>query len=325
MKRFLIIQTAFLGDVVLATALIEKLRKHYPEAQIDFLLQKGNEGLLEGHPYLREVLIFNKKEKYRSLRRLIRRIRARRYDEVINAHRFFTSGLLAVASGAREVAGFDKNPLSFAFSRRLPHRIGEGDPPPHEVERNLSLIEHLTGEGFEKPRLYPPQEAYAKVPANDDYVCIAPTSVWFTKQWPPERWVQLIDKLPETTTVYLLGGPGDKEACEDIRRAATHPRIMNKAGELSLLESAALMQHARMNFANDSAPVHLASAVDAPITAVFCSTVPAFGFGPLSTESRVVETNHKLACRPCGLHGYRTCPEGHFRCADIEVEKVIGK
>jgi len=324
MKKFLIIQTAFLGDVVLATALVEKLRKCYPEAQIDFLLRKGNEGLLEGHPHLRSVLIFNKKEKYRSLRRLIRRIRAKRYDVVINAHRFFTSGLLAVASGAREVAGFDKNPLSFAFSRRLPHRIGEGDPPPHEVERNLSLIEHLTGEGFEKPRLYPPKEAYTKVPKDTNYICIAPTSVWFTKQWPAERWIELIGKLPVGHTVYLLGGTADREACEEIRRAVRHPQVINRAGELSLLESAALMQHARMNYANDSAPIHLASAVDAPVTAVFCSTIPAFGFGPLSTESRVVETHHKLACRPCGLHGYRACPEGHFLCADIEVERVRG-
>lgn len=322
MKKFLLIQTAFLGDVVLATALIEKLRQTYPEATIDFLLRKGNESLLEGHPHLRRVLIFNKKEKLKSLRQLIRTIRAERYDWVINAHRFFTSGLITVASGARQTAGYGKNPLSFLFSRSVPHRIGEGHPPPHEVERNHQLIAPFTDEKAVNPRLYPPAAAYDKVPNGEDYVCIAPTSVWFTKQWPAAKWVKLIDRFPESQTIFLLGAPGDREACEAIRRSARHPKVVNKAGELSLLESAALMQHARMNYANDSAPVHLASAMDAPITAVFCSTIPAFGFGPLSSNSRIVETHHELACRPCGLHGYRECPEGHFRCAEIEVSKL---
>lgn len=323
MKNILIIQTAFLGDVVLATALVEKLRKTFPEASIDFLLRKGNEGLLRDHPYLRQVLIFDKKEKFRSIRTLIRLIRAGRYDLVVNVQRFFTSGLLAVTSGARQIVGFDKNPLAFGYSRRAPHRIGQGNPPQHEVERNLSLIAHLTDGVFEPPRLYPPPAAYEKVPKDKAYICIAPTSVWFTKQWPADRWVALINRLPPEQTIYLLGAPADREACEAIRRQSTHPRVINRAGELNLLESAALMQGARMNYANDSAPVHLASATDAPITAIFCSTVPAFGFGPLSSRSRVVETDQVLSCRPCGLHGYRACPEGHFRCADIAVEAIV--
>jgi len=76
-----------------------------------------------------------------------------------------------------------------------------------------------------------------------------------------------------------------------------------------------LMQGAIMNYVNDSAPLHLASAMNAPVTALFCSTIPAFGFGPLSDVRYVVETEEKLSCRPCGLHGYRACPQGHFKCA----------
>lgn len=322
MKKILIIQTAFLGDVVLATALVEKLRKAFPEAAIDFLLRRGNEGLLTAHPYLRRVLIFDKQRKWRSLASLIRAIRGERYDLVVNAQRFLSSGLIAAASGAGEVVGFDKNPLSGLFHRRLPHVIG-GDTPRHEVQRNQALIAHLTDPEPERPRLYPPEAAYAKVPAGKAYICIAPTSVWYTKQWPAARWVALLDALPTEQEIHLLGGPADRPACAAIQRRSRHPRVLNRAGELSLLESAALMQHAHMNYANDSAPVHLASATDAPVTAVFCSTVPAFGFGPLSSRSRVVETDHALACRPCGLHGYQACPEGHFRCADIPIQKVL--
>ena len=84
------------------------------------------------------------------------------------------------------------------------------------------------------------------------------------------------------------------------------------------------MRGAVMNYVNDSAPMHLCSAVGAPVTAVFCSTVPAFGFGPLSPVSFVVETREALACRPCGLHGHAACPLGHFRCAyGIEVEQLL--
>lgn len=207
----------------------------------------------------------------------------------------------------------------------FPHRIGEpADAPLHEVERNLSLIRHLTDDQPVRPRLYPSEESYEKVPKTESYVCMAPTSVWFTKQWPAEKWVELIDRIEPATAVYLLGSPGDREACAAIQQAAQHPKVINRAGELSLLDSAALMQYARMNFANDSAPIHLASAVNAPMTAIFCSTVPAFGFTPLSDDSHVVETKENLPCRPCGLHGYRACPEGHFRCAwGIGVDAVI--
>lgn len=75
------------------------------------------------------------------------------------------------------------------------------------------------------------------------------------------------------------------------------------------------MKSATMNYVNDSAPLHIASAMNAPVTAIFCSTVPAFGFGPLRENGRVVETSERLDCRPCGLHGHSACPKGHFRCA----------
>ena len=100
--------------------------------------------------------------------------------------------------------------------------------------------------------------------------------------------------------------------------------MQNLSGKLSLLESAALMKDAMMNYVNDSAPMHIASAMNAPVCAVYCSTVPDFGFGPLSEQSFVVEVKEKLSCRPCGLHGHKACPQGHFRCAmDIESNQLL--
>jgi heptosyltransferase-2 len=96
------------------------------------------------------------------------------------------------------------------------------------------------------------------------------------------------------------------------------------AGQLSLLQSAALMSRAKRNFVNDSGPLHLCSAMNAPVTAVFCSTLPSFGFGPLSVDSSIVETKEKLSCRPCGLHGKKVCPEGHFKCGNgIDANELL--
>lgn len=320
--KLLIIQTAFIGDVILATPLIERLRQVFPDATIDFALRKGNESLLTGHPHLRKVYVWRKKqEKYRGLFRLIREIRRERYDEVINCQRFAASGVLTMLSGGTRTVGFDKNPLSRFFSRRVPHRFGTEAKPVHEVERNLALIGHLTDNTtILRPRLYPAVADYNHIRqlTTDyaQYICIAPTSVWFTKQFPAHKWVQLIQRFPAETAVLLLGGPGDRDACELIRAATPEQTVVNLAGQLSLLESAALMEGSAMNYVNDSAPMHIASAMNAPVVAVFCSTIPAFGFTPLSQNHWVVETDRPLDCRPCGLHGFQSCPKGHFMCAE---------
>lgn len=322
--KLLVIQTAFIGDVILATAVLEKLHRFYPDAQIDLLVQKGNASLFAEHPFLNAVIVFDKKQgKLKSLISIIRRLRKARYDVLINLHRFLSSGLITTFSGARQTIGFDKNPMSWSFSSRYPHVISTSGQQ-HEVERNLSLISTITDDDIhDKPRLYPSQEAYAKVKTNEPYICIAPASIWFTKQWPAEKWIALIDHLDDKYLVLLLGSNQDVALCEHIKTTSRARRIKNMAGALSLLESAALMQFATMNYVNDSAPMHLASAVNAPVTAVFCSTVPAFGFGPLSDVSFIAETRLELDCRPCGLHGHRACPKGHFRCTEIELEGIL--
>ena len=313
---FLIIQTAFIGDVILATSVIEKLYTAYPEASIDFLLRKGNESLLTYHPHLRNVLIWDKKKgKIKNLLKLISTVRSLKFDVVVNIHRFASSGLITAFSGAGAKIGFDKNPWSFAFNFKIKHDLDSGL---HETDRNQKLIEHLTNDIPALPKLYPSQKDFESVSKYSvgRYLCIAPTSVWFTKQFPKNQWVDFIKNvINRFDHIYLLGALSDKSVCDFITTEVSSVRVINLAGQLSFLESAALMKGAEMNFVNDSAPMHLASAMNAPVTAVYCSTVPSFGFGPLSQKSFIVQTNEKLSCRPCGLHGYKACPEGHFNCA----------
>jgi heptosyltransferase-2 len=133
---------------------------------------------------------------------------------------------------------------------------------------------------------------------------------------PEEKWIELCNQIGSEKSIYLLGGSSDLSLCELIKTASKHSHIQNLAGKLSLLQSAALIKSATMNYVNDSAPLHLASATNAPVTAFFCSTVPEFGFGPLSDRSFVFGYD-QLACRPCGLHGFKNCPLGHFNCGHL--------
>lgn len=318
MKRILVIQTASLGDVILATPIVEKLHKHYPTAKIDFLLKYGYEGVLRKHPYIHHVIVWDKTEKkYKHLIELIRIFREKKYDLIINAQRFFSSGLITVLSGAKYTIGFNKNPLSFLFSRRVKHIIGTKPGGPHETERNLRLISHLKDNENYSMKLYPLMKHEAKVSQfkMKQYITVSPASLWFTKQFPKHKWVDFIKSLDENLMVYLLGSPGEMKLCDEIRNESKHASCMNLAGKLTFLESATLMKDALMNYVNDSAPMHMASAVNAPVTAVYCSTVPEFGFGPLSEESNIVQAEKELKCKPCGLHGFNKCPKNHFNCA----------
>ncbi|HSU29549.1 MAG TPA: glycosyltransferase family 9 protein [Chitinophagaceae bacterium] len=327
MPKFLIIQTAFPGDVILATGLIEKLHQHFPNAQTDFLVRKGNEGLLMGHPYINEVLVWDKtKNKLGNLLKMRRRIRKNQYDKLINLQRFASTGFLTAFSGAKEKIGFDKNPWSFRFTKKIKHVFGNDKEFKHEIERNHELIADFTDHQPAKPVLYPTKEDVAAVSnyKNQPYIVIAPGSVWFTKQYPAEKWIELINKLPQQYKIYLVGSPAEEELSNTIEKGAIHPGIINLAGKLSFLQSASLMKDSIMNYVNDSAPMHLASAMNAPVTAIYCSTVTSFGFGPLSDKSFVVEIKEKLECRPCGIHGYKACPLGHFNCAfKIEVSQLL--
>jgi ADP-heptose:LPS heptosyltransferase len=325
LNKILVIQTAFIGDAILATALLETIHHSAPTAAIDILVRKGNESLFLDHPFLKKVLVWDKREsKYKNLFALISSIRGNKYDLVINLQRFGATGLLTALSGAKITVGYDKNPFSFLFAKKVPHELDKGL---HEVDRNNNLVSWFASTLKRQPKLYPTKEHYTRVEAytQKPFICAAPNSVWFTKQYPEHKWVEFLNRVPQDYTVYLLGAPGDEASCARIISKITSTvRIEVLAGKLSFLESAALMEKAVMNYVNDSAPMHIASSMNAPVAAIFCSTVPSFGFGPLSDNSFNIETADKLSCRPCGLHGYKACPEGHFKCAQgIGAQQLI--
>jgi len=335
MHRILVIQTAFIGDVVLATALLQNLHGAYPSATIDILVRGGAQELFTEHPYINEVHVWDKKKnKYQHLFQIIQTIRRIKYDVVINVQRYLATGIITVLSGAKKTIGFDKNPLSFLFSETVKHQFGAAADAAggaakqvaapqnsnsaylHETSRNHALLASLTTAPVAKPVLYPSAAHFAAIQKYQSapYICMSPGSVWETKKMPAKNWIDLINAVPTNYTIYLMGAPNETALCAEILSGSSRGGVVNIAGQLNLLEAAALIKGARLNYVNDSAPMHLASATNAPVAAIYCSTIPAFGYGPLSDTQFVVETLEHMPCKPCGLHGKKVCPLGHFNC-----------
>ncbi len=324
-ENVLVVQTSFIGDVILSTGVWEKIHEAHPQCKIDVLVRRGNEGLLANHPFINQVIIWEKKKnKYQNLFGLIKQLRLKKYDMLINLQRHMSTGVLSVFSGAKKTIGFKENPVSLLFSKRVAYHLAEKKLC-HETDRYQALIESFCGANKSRMKLYPATSDYEKVKefVKKPFITLSPASVWKTKELPKEKWIKLCERFSDRYEIFLCGGSQDKALCEEILEQCSGAKPKILAGKLTFLESAALFSKAKMNFCNDSAPTHIASAMNAPVTTFFISTIPEFGFTPTSDQSKVVEVNEKLACRPCGIHGKKKCPMGHFKCGNlIDIDQL---
>ncbi len=318
--KILIIQSSFPGDCILATSLIESVYASHPEAEIHFLLRKGNEALFQQHPLLKKLWIWDKKNKYSSALELILSFRKEKFDLIINVQRFFMTGLMTLLSAPKKSIGFDKNPLSFLFSIKRKHFF---DETLHETDRNFALIKDFCTHAL-PPKLYPPQVDIVEKP----YLVLAPASVWFTKQWPEKYWIELGKEMRKDFDIVLMGGPADADLCSRIEQGIGES-VHNVCGKYSLLESAGIIKKARAIVCNDSAPAHLATAVNTPTVQIYCSTITQFGFWAKAEKTVILQSEEDLACRPCSLHGKDACPLQHFACgfsiAPMRVKEALFK
>lgn len=322
-RKVLFIQTAFLGDVVLATAALEAWHAAHPADRLEILVRKPMDQLFEGHPWISRVLAWDKRPrvKGRDWRKLVHEVRKARYDVVINLHRHASSGILTALSLAPVRAGYANNPLAWRYTHRVAHRWGDGT---HEVQRHLEVMAPFlpSTDLPTTPALYPGESHVAEAHGieAEGALLVMPGSQWATKAWPEGQFTKFLDATEGR--VILLGSPAEHALCARLAEGRDH--VVNAAGKVSLLGMVAAVGMARAVVANDSAPLHVASATNTPTVALFASTVPRFGFGPLAARSEVVEASSELACRPCGMHGRKRCPEGHFRCGwELSVASVL--
>ena len=319
----LVVQTAFLGDVVLTTPLLEALARH--DGPLDVVTTPAAAALLATHPAVRRVLPYDKKGKDAGLAglvRLARVLRAERYDTAYLPHRSLRTAVLARLAGIPRRVGFaDAWPFLYTEARPRP---GQG----HEIDRLLALAGESSASFA--PRLVPgPEDARAAeallsgAGITGAFVALAPGSIWGSKRW--SYYADLAARLAARVAVAAVGSADDRAAGEAIVAAARGAggRAVNACGTLSLLGATALIGRARALVTNDSAPLHLATAVGTPIVALFGPTIPEFGFGPIGLEDTVLGVEG-LVCRPCSAHGPPACPLGHHRCMrDLSVDRVL--
>ena len=313
----LVVQTSFLGDVVLTTPLLAELAGRGP---VDVVVRPDAAPLLAGHPAVRRVVVYDKRGAERGVGGVWRLGRALRghgpYGAAYLAQGSPRSAALAVVAGAAERVGFDTSRQARAlYTRVVRYRADR-----HHAERLWALArpEAVPNAEQVRPRLYPGDaergaaDAVLAALGGRAFAAVAPGSVWATKRWP--YYAELAARLAgDGLAVVVVGGPGDREAAAAIVAACPPGWAVDATGRLSLLASAEVIRRARVLVTNDSSPQHLGSAVGTPTVAVFGPTVPAFGFGPLAPGS-VTAGVEDLACRPCDRHGPPACPLGHWRC-----------
>ncbi len=328
-KNILIVQTAFLGDVILTTGLIRGTHQVFPEAAIDVLVIPQTAGVLKNNPYIREILIFDKRSsKLKAFRQTLKRLRAKRYDVVITPHRSFTTGMLIQLAGIPVRVGFDVSPIRHF----LTHRVAV-PATGHTSEKNVHLLS-VFGRKRVCPQseLFPSDQDKAKVrllmnnfPGRRPTIAIAPGSVWQTKRWPKSYFVELTSALKDDFNLVFIGSKEERHLCAEIIDSAGARTALNFAGLLSILESAAIIEQCDLMLCNDSGALHIANAVQTDVFAFFGPTIQSFGFYPYRSNDYVFEVND-LYCRPCGKHGHKSCPEKHFRCMlEITPQMVVEK
>jgi heptosyltransferase II len=326
-NSILVIQTAFIGDVILLTPLLAAVKRQYPDHRLDVLVIPACVNILQNNPHVDQIWSYDKRGRQKGwygFYQLARQLKSAHYDMIFCPHRSARSALLTRCTRAPVRIGFDKNSWSWCFTHLVHYESSW-----HEIDRNLKLLSaHGTAVTLERPSLYPDQQdilAVEKLTAAADkkrpWAVLAPGSVWPTKRWPENHFHRLAQLLINNGwTVFLLGGREDQLLCKRIA-AGCDARLIDASGRLTLRASAELLRHCRWLVANDSAPLHLASAMNTPTIALFGPTVPAFGFGPVAEGSLIVEEN--LVCRPCSSHGGMRCPIKTHACLQRITAEII--
>ncbi|OGR58078.1 MAG: hypothetical protein A2X36_16265 [Elusimicrobia bacterium GWA2_69_24] len=359
--RVLLVQTSFLGDALLTLPLARRIKQQIPGCRLTVLTRPETVSVFRRDASVDEVLADDKRGAQAGvsgLWGLARDLRSRGFDLAFVAHRSLRSALLVWLARIPHRVGFSSSAGAFLFHQTVAFPWGMP-----EVERNLALLlalkPGLRAERGDALYLKGPAPAAPSGDASDEVglrerlrregvepgqvlVGIHPGSVWETKRWLPERFARLTARLTREAgaRVVFIGGAGDPPLVAGILALAGVPALsgsgerppsedraplrpaLDWTGKTTLPELMLLASRLDLLITNDSGPMHIAAASGVPTIALFGPTTRELGFFPYGDGHRVVEKD--LACRPCGLHGSRRCPEGHFLCMRlIGVDEVF--
>ena len=328
-KNVLVLQTSFLGDSLLTLPLLRRLKESLPDARVSVLTLPKNGDVFRNSPWVDEVLLDDKRGKHGGLLGpwiISAELKRRGFDLAVIPHRSFRSALVARLAGIPRRVGFAASAGRLLLTDAVPFTWLT-----HDLERNLALVRPLGGDSrtFKGEAHYvvsrPPSPALAArlaaagIAPDARLAGVHPGAAWATKRWLAERFSELCRRLKsEGMTPVLIGGPADAALGAEIALASGAADLI---GRTDLEELKSLMGRLSLFVTNDSGPMHLAAAAGVPVVAIFGATTRELGFFPYGSGHRVVESD--LACRPCGLHGARSCPEGHFLCMRLlSVDRV---
>lgn len=325
--KILLVQTSWLGDTILSTPVISGIKSIYPDAELWMLTTPISADLVSRDPLLAGVLTYDKRARdggFQGFVRMCRRIHDMRFDRVYSLHKSHRTALLLGCSRIPMRIGFADARLAFIYHARKPR-----PPSEHDVIRNLSILStEVPAETLDtRLRLFAPTAEEVRPSIREvlhnvrDFVVMVPGSAWPTKMWSWEGYRQVaVRLLAQGYPVVLLGGAAEAPVAEKVARGLD---LVNLAGRTDVAEAMLMVSRARLMICNDSMALHLASAFQIPTVAIFCSTSPAFGFGPWNNRAVVVQRDD-LPCKPCGPHGYKRCPNGTEACMqELPASRVL--
>ncbi|HAM36796.1 MAG TPA: lipopolysaccharide heptosyltransferase II [Elusimicrobia bacterium] len=329
-RHVIILQSAFLGDSLLTLPLARDLKGILPGCRITVLTLPKSATLFQNASYVDEVIIDDKRGAHQGLSgmwRLAKHLKSRGFDLALIPHRSLRSALLAYLAAVPRRIGFASSAGRALLTDAVPFTWLM-----HDLERNLALLQPLKPDIRTRPdeSIYVDRDhgateainlrlAQAGVSAQARIIGVHPGSAWPTKRWLPRRFGELCRRLrDEGFQVVLVGGENDRELCGRISQASG---ALDWAGRTDLVELKAVMGRMALFVTNDSGPMHMATALGIPTLAIFGPTTRELGFFPYGSGHRVLEA--ELACRPCSLHGTRTCPAGHFLCMRLITTDMV--
>jgi len=314
--KILIIHTAFIGDIVLSTPLIQKLKDLYPKSEIDYLTLPTNQSVLYNNPNLNEIILYDKKGKDKGIKgflKVLKILKQKKYDYAVIPHRFIKSILLAKLAKIPDIVGFDVATGSSLLDKKVHY-----DMKKHEVERLLNLVEY---EGEKIPvRIYPAKENFVKIEKmltisgytgkkEQKLILVAPGSQRPEKMWPIEKYREIIERLKKNKN-YFIGITGSKSEKELPLNFEKDKNVIDFRGEISLVEFGALISKADVVVGNDSSPIHIASGFEKPfVIGIFGPGKRSLGFFPWTEKSNVIEDNefyeNNIVTIPKKQHKYK--------------------
>ncbi len=320
-RRILLIKLRAVGDVVLSTVVLKNIRDAFPGASIDMLTEPAGASVLQGNPFLDDLVVYDRRRV--SSIGLIRTVRRRRYDLVIDFFCNPRTALVTRLSGARSRVGYRFRGRTYAYNLVVEPR----GALVHNTQFNLDALErigvpvtdrslHIVPRAQDERRV---DEFWSRLaPSGRRVVAVNTSGGWAVKRWPMERFAELADRLAGELGVEILipWGPGEEPDVERLRGLMRTTPLVPPA--TTLLELAALLKRCWFMVSNDSGPMHVAAAMGVPVVGIFGPTHPKLQ-GPFGEMHRTVR-NETLTCLGCNL---TECPIGNPCMLELPVEQVL--